>query len=137
MIQRWKKVSKFTRFVSVGSLDDMFDFLVVVSATRNRGSAGESFRFSWKPETETRGATVKAQACNLPAARRGPDSNGIYTILLLLGLLDPLLLVFLDLDVQALAMHFKMRSISCDFAYEESYLEIFPTRENSENPRDS
>ena len=82
---------------------------------------------------------MKAQACNLPAARRGPDSNGIYTILLLLGLLDPLLLVFLDLhvDVQALAMHFKMRSISCDFAYEESYLEIFPTRENSENPRDS
>ena len=69
---------------------------------------------------------MKAQACNLPAARRGPDSNGmirIYTILLLLGLLDPLLLVFLDLDVQALAMHFKMRSISCDFAYEESYLE--------------
>ena len=56
---------------------------------------------------------------------------------LLLGLLDPLLLVFLDLDVQALAMHFKMRSISCDFAYEESYLEIFPRRENSENPRDS
>ena len=68
---------------------------------------------------------MKAQACNLPAARRGPDSNGIYTILLLLGLLDPLLLVFLDLDVQAFAMHFKMRSISCDFAYEESYLEIF------------
>ena len=81
---------------------------------------------------------MKAQACNLPAARRGPDSNGIHTILLLLlGLLDPLLLVFLDLDVQALAMHFKMRSISCDFAYEESYLEIFPKKENSENPRDS
>ena len=80
---------------------------------------------------------MKAQACNLPAARRGSDSNGIYTILLLLGLLDPLLLVFLDLDVQAFAMHFKMRSISCDFAYEESYLEIFPRRENSENPRDS
>ena len=52
-------------------------------------------------------------------------------------LLNPLLLVFLDLDVQALAMHFQMRSISCDFAYEESYLEIFPKRENSENPRDS
>ena len=97
----------------------------VFPATRNKGSAGESFRFSWKPETETRGATVKAQACNLAAARRGPDSNGIYTILLLLGLLDPLLLVFLDLDVQTLAMHFKMRSISCDLAYEESYPEIF------------
>ena len=107
------------------------------AATRNKGSAGESFRFSWKPETETRGAIVKAQACNLPAARRGPDSNGIYTILLLLGLLDPLLLVFLDLDVQALAMHFKMRSISCDFAYEESYLEIFPRKGNSENSQDS
>ena len=82
---------------------------------------------------------MKAQACNLPAARRGSDSNGIYTILLLLGLLDPLLLVFLDLDVQALAMHFKMRSISCDFdyMYEESYFEIFPKKENSENPRDS
>ena len=63
--------------------------------------------------------------------------NLIIVYYLLLGLLDPLLLVFLDLDVQALAMHFKMRSISCDFAYEESYLEIFPTRENSENPRDS
>ena len=101
----------------------MFDFLGVFSllfaTTRKEGSTGESFRFSWKPETETRGAT-RAQACNLPAARRGSDSNGIYTILLLLGLLDPLLLVFLDLDVQALAMHFKMRSISCDFAYEES-----------------
>ena len=74
---------------------------------------------------------MKAQACNLPAARRGPDSNGIYTILLLLGLLDPLLLVFLDLDVQALTMHVKMRSIeriSCDFAYEDSYLEIVPKR---------
>ena len=80
---------------------------------------------------------MKAQACNLPAARRGPDNNGVYAILLLLGLLDPLLLVFLDLDVQALAMLFKMRSISCDFAYEETYLEIFPKRENSENPRDS
>ena len=74
---------------------------------------------------------MKAQACNLPAARRGPDSNGIYTILLLLGLLDPLLLVFLDLDVQALAMHSKMRSIRCDFAYDESYLEICPKREKS------
>ena len=59
------------------------------AATRNKGSAGESFRFSWKPETETRGAT-RAQACNLPAARRGSDSNGIYTILLLLGLLEAL-----------------------------------------------
>ena len=107
------------------------------AATSKKGSAGESFRFSWKPETETREAAVKVQACNLPAARRGPDSNGIYTILLLLGLLDPLLLVFLDLDVQASTMHFKMRSISCDFAYEESYLEIFPKRENSENPRHS
>ena len=119
----------------------MFDFLgvfwLLFGATRNKESARESFRFSRKPQTETRGATVKAQACNLPAARRGPDSNGIYTMLLLLGLLDPLLLVFLDLDVQAFAMHFKMRSISCDFAYEESYLEIFPRRENSENSRDS
>ena len=78
-----------------------------------------------------------SEMCIRDRARRGPDSNGIYTILLLLGLLDPLLLVILDLDVEALAMHFKMRSISCDFAYEESYLEIFPTRENSENPRDS
>ena len=80
---------------------------------------------------------MKAQACNLSAARRGPDSNEIYAILLLLGLLDPLLLVFLDLDVQALAVHFKTRSISCDFAYEDSYPEIFPRTENSENPRDS
>ena len=72
---------------------------------------------------------MKAQACNLPAARRGPDSNGIYTILLLLGLLDPLLLVFLDplldLDVQALAMHFKMRSISCDLPTRNRTLKYF------------
>ena len=112
----------------------MFDFLgvfwLLFGAERNKESARESFRFSRKPETETRRAT-RAQARNLPAARRGSHSNGIYTILLLLGLLDPLLLVFLDLDVQALAMHFKMRSVSCDFAYEESYLEIFPKRENS------
>ena len=134
-----------SRFVNVVSLDDMFDFLGVFSLpfcrhTQQRVRRGKFPVFletSWKPETETRGATVKAQACNLPAARRGPDSNGIYTILLLLGLLDPLLLVFLDLDVQALAMHFKMRSISCDFAYEESYLEIFLKRENSEDVRDS
>ena len=50
---------------------------------------------------------------------------------------DPLLLVSLDLNAQAVAGHFKMRSISCDFAYEESYLEIDLNAENSENPRDS
>ena len=71
---------------------------------------------------------MKAQACNLPAARRGSDSNGIYTILLLLGLLDPLLLVFLDLDVQALAMHFKMRSISCDLPTRNRTLKYFLKR---------
>ena len=36
--------------------------------------------------------------------------------------IDPRLLVFLDLDVQALATHFEMRSINCDFTYKESYL---------------
>ena len=46
---------------------------------------------------------------------------------------NPLFLVSLDLNAQALAVQFKMRSISCESASEESYLEIVLSRENFEH----
>ena len=105
-----QKSSKFTRFVNVGSLDDMFDFLGAFSLpfcrhTQQRVRRGK-FPVFLETGNSNEGSYREGASMQPSGGPQGLRQQRNLYYLLLLGLLDPLLLVFLDLDVQALAMHF-------------------------------